>query len=564
MRESDEASFGAVSSEVTIAALMIIWLALVAGVARVASRITIFNAGRFIEFDLRNELYAKLTGLGPKFFASMPTGDLTSRAANDVTFVRVLFALPFLHVINASLAYAIALRKMLALDVWLTVICLLPYPVLLFVVRRVIRAMFEQTKIVQEHLAKISSRVQENLTGMHVVKTYVLEERERRRFYGVNNGFVSKNMRLALYRGGLTALMSLMAGAGTLLVLLIGSRRVVEGSLDLGQFVEFNGYVVALAFPTLAMGWVFSVWHRGLAAFDRITEVLDTVPEITTGTQPPHSAERGVGAEVVFDDVSFAYPDGSVALEHVSLRIPAGSTVAFVGRTGSGKTTLVKLLSRFYDPTSGQIRLDGVALSELQLRDMRSEFGVVSQGPFLFSMSIANNLRFGLDALQHDDTVHRAAPTTSLEAGEAAADQDERIDQALRIAGLESDIDGFPSGLATLVGERGITLSGGQKQRVTIARALLVDPRILVLDDALSSVDTKTEAAILDHLESVMSGRTSVLVTHRFNALPRVDRIFVLDHGRIIEEGTHDDLLAIGGTYAAMWARQQLAEALDE
>lgn len=562
---ADAASLEKVSSNVIDAAIAIIALAIAAGIARILSRITIFNAARYVEYDLRNEIYAKLTTLTPRYFGSISTGDLTSRVANDITFVRVLFALPFLHGINAILAYGIALRKMLALDVTLTLLSLAPYPIILLGVRSLIRAMFEQTKVVQAHLSTISSTVQENLTGVSVVKAYSLQEREQRRFLALNEEFVDKNMRLALFRGGLFSSMSLMAGVGTLLVLWVGSQRVVEGAMSLGDFVEFNGYVVALAFPTIAMGWVFSVWHRGLAAFERVSEVLDTEPDVQTPADPvaPRHTDRR-GATIELDHVSFAYPNGELALDDVSLTIASGSTVAFVGRTGAGKTTLVKLLSRMYDPTNGTIRFDGVPLPELDLRQTRSDLGVVSQGSFLFSMSIGNNVRFGLDALEHDDTVPRAAPLTSLRSGEPVESQEPRIDEALEIAGLAGDVDSFPDGLETMVGERGITLSGGQKQRVTIARALLVDPRVLILDDALSSVDTKTEAAILDHLDTVMAGRTSILVTHRFNALARVDQIFVLERGRVVERGTHDELVALGGTYAALWARQQLAEALGD
>lgn len=563
MRDAEPQTFAEVQRLVTDSAVAIIFLAIGAGIARILSRITIFNAGRFVEFDIRNELYQKLTTLSPQYFAQIATGDLTSRVANDVTHVRVLFAIPYLHLINASLAYAIALRKMLALDITLTLLCLAPYPFLLLAVRKLILAMFEQTIIVQEHLSTISSRIQENLAGVHVVKTYVLGERETERFGGLNHAFVDKNMRLATYRGGMQAVMSLIAGTGTLIVLLVGAGRVANGSMELGEFVEFNGYVVALAFPTIALGWVFSIWQRGVAAFDRLQEVLETEPRIEEVPDPRHADSGAEGARIEFDGVSFSYGD-TLVLDDVTFEIPAGATVAIVGKTGSGKTTVAQLLARFADPDRGEIRIDGVPLTQARLRQTRSEMGVVPQGPFLFSMTIGNNLRFGLDALQHDPTVDRRLPDTSLVEPGAPRATHERVAEALEMAGLTDDLEGFPRGLETLVGERGITLSGGQKQRITIARALLVDPRVLVLDDALSSVDTQTEATILDHLDTVMSGRTSIIITHRFNALHRVDRIFVLDQGRLIEQGTHEELIAQGGSYAAMYARQQLAEELDE
>ncbi len=563
-KTSGAGTFDTIASNVVEAAQTVILLAIAAGFARVASRITIFNAARYVEYDLRNEVFEKLTRLGPRFFGAIATGDLTSRVANDITFVRVLFALPFLHLINTALAYGIALEKMLALDIGLTLLSLAPYPIILIGVFRIIRAMFEQTKVVQAHLSSISSRVQENLTGISVVKAYSQERREKRKFAALNDEFVVKNMRLALYRGGVFSSMSLMAGIGTLVVLWVGSQRVLDGTLTLGDFVEFNGYVVALAFPTVALGWVFSVWHRGIAAFERVAEVLDAEPAIVSPDNPrPLHRDSRDGAAIEFRGVSFTYPDGETAIRNISLDIAAGSTVALVGRTGSGKTTLLKLLARHYDPDEGAVLVDGVDLRELPLREHRSDLGSVPQGAFLFSMSLGNNIRFGLDALQHDPTVDREVPTKSLRDGSRVESQDQRVEEALELSGLATDVDGFPEGLQTMVGERGITLSGGQKQRVTIARALLVDPRTLVLDDALSSVDTKTEAAILDHLENVMGGRTSILVTHRFNALPRVDKIFVLERGELVESGSHDELLELGGLYATAWARQQIAEALD-
>ncbi len=553
-------SFAAAQAVAIEAGQWIIVLAIIAGIARIVSRQTIFNAGRFVEFDLRNDLYRKLTTLPPSFFSSMSTGDLTSRVANDVGFVRALYAIPMLHLINAVLAYAIALRKMIAIDATLTLLCLAPYPLLLVAVRKFIVAMFEQTIVVQKHLSTISSKAQENLSGVAVVKAYVLEEREKHAFAHLSDVYVEKNMRLATLRGGMQGVMGLIAGVGTLIVLVAGSTRVVAGEMELGAFVEFNGYVVALAFPTIAMGWVFSIWHRGLASFDRISEVLDARSEIT---DEPHDEVEfaGEGARIEFDGVSFSYGDVEV-LRDVSLVIEPGQTVAIVGRTGAGKTTLLSLLTRFAQPTSGEIRLDGRPLSGVPLRRTRAEFGVVPQGPFLFSMTIGNNLRFGLDALETDATVGRAVPSQSLIEPSVASSTEERVAQALEMAGLQDDISSFPKGLETLVGERGITLSGGQKQRTTIARALLVDPRILVLDDALSSVDTKTESVILDHLDTVMSGRTSIVVTHRFTALHRFDQVFVLDGGRIVERGTHHELLQLGGLYAKMYARQQLAEEL--
>jgi ATP-binding cassette subfamily B protein len=566
------AGIEAVQSELVAIGLIIMALAVGGGVARVLSRILIFNASRHIEFDLRNEIYDKLGRLGAPFFGSMSTGDITSRSANDVSFVRVFYAISFLHIINTGIAYSIAMSRMTQINWKLTLVCLLPYPLILFVLRYLIHAVFRQTKVVQSQMSDLSTKVQENLGGVAVIKSYAIQEREKASYAEMNESFYSKNMHLAVLRGGMQTLMMLVAGVGTLAVLIVGADMVVTGEMTLGAFVEFNSYVVALAFPTVAMGWVFSVWNRGLAAFERIAEILQLTPQIREPETderrelPPLQAGVARGA-VDLRGVSFAYPDEPDVrvLHELDMQVPAGSSVAIVGRTGSGKTTLVKLMARLYDPTEGAIRVDGEPLDKLALRDTRSEIGFVPQEPFLFSMTIGQNVRFGLDALEFDDSVHRAPPSRPLLKDDARASisQQERIDQAVQVAGLGPDMAGFAEGLDTLVGERGVTLSGGQKQRVTIARALLVDPRILILDDALSAVDTETEGVILDHLDAIMKDRTSIILTHRFNALARVDKIFVLDEGRIVEEGSHQELLAARGTYYEMCERQRLEESLQ-
>lgn len=421
-------------------------------------------------------------------------------------------------------------------------------------------------------MSDLSTKVQENLGGVHVIKSYAIEGREIADYEVMNRDFYHKNMHLAVLRGGMDTLMMLVAGVGTFAVLIVGTGMVIDGTMSLGTFVEFNSYVVALAFPTVAMGWVFAVWNRGLAAFDRIQEILELTPQIA---EPAPEVRRelppltpGVPrGEIVLDRVSFAYPDAPdvPVLRDLNIRIKAGSSIAIVGRTGSGKTTLVKLIARLYDPSEGQVRIDGEPLTDLALRKTRSEIGFVPQEPFLFSMSIGQNVRFGLDAMEFDATLGREVPCRPLDRTDTrpAISQAERITQAVQVAGLGPDIDGFPDGLDTLVGERGVTLSGGQKQRVTIARALLLDPRILVLDDALSAVDTETEGVILDHLETIMKDRTTIILTHRFNALSRVDEIFVLDEGRVVEHGTHQELLAARGTYYEMCERQRLEESLE-
>jgi len=565
------AELAGIRSSLVWAATAIVLLAVGAAVARILSRITIFNPGRFIEFNIRNDLYHKLTELTPAFFDPAPTGDVTSRVTNDVKRVRTFYALTFLHVVNTAVAYGIGIYRMASVDLELTLICLAPYPFLLGAVLWIGQVLFHQEKRVQSQLSELSSKVQENLGGMSVVKAFTLEDRERDEFGAMNDEYFDRNLTRAHYRGGLRSLVLFVTGIGTVMLLIFGTWRVVEGEMALGKFVEFNGYVVALAFPTTAMGWVFSIWHRGRAAFDRIMEILAREPELEDPAPSDRRELPGLGAdsacgEIEFDGVDFGYGD-EVVLREIDLRISAGSTVAFVGKTGSGKSTLVKLITRLYDADRGKIQIDGVPVDRVPLRRLRSEIGFVPQDPLLFSMTVRQNVRFGLDALEYDTSIGRTAPTNSLVPEDSAAeplDQDQRVEQAVDVSGLRPDIDSFSDGLETVVGERGVTLSGGQKQRVTLARALLVDPRVLILDDALSSVDTETAQVILDHLDYVMEGRTSIILTHRFNALDRVDRIFVMEEGRIVERGSHGELIARNGTYAEMYRLQQLEEDLDQ
>jgi ATP-binding cassette, subfamily B, multidrug efflux pump len=528
--------------QVATYALAIIVIAVVQAVVRTLSRAVIFNVGRDVEYDLRNDLFAHLQTLPRSFYHQQHTGDLMSRLINDVTAVRMLLGPGILNFVNTPVYYLYGVGIMLSLDARLTLASLLPYPLLLLAVKHYSRRLMEYTLRVQEGLAEMSSQVQENLSGIHVVRAYTAEQRETAAFATLNERFKAQSMRLARVRGQIMPVMRVAASLGTLVVLWYGGIEVINGRLSLGDLVAFIGYLNLLAWPTMAMGWMLSVVQRGRAAMNRLEHIfaiqaeIDDAPDAT-----PLPAVRG---RIEFRDVDFAYRlagNGHQVLSGVSVVIEPGQKLALVGRTGSGKSTIATLLPRLFDVSGGQILLDGRDIRELPLAQLRGSIGFVPQDPFLFSTTVRDNIRFGVDAAD-DDAVRRAAA----------------------IAGVADDIEAFPRGYDTMVGERGITLSGGQKQRLTLARAVLTDPRILVLDDALSSVDTRTERAILTALEDIMRHRSSIVIAHRISTIQDADLIAVVDEGRIVELGDHATLLARDGLYADLFRQQRLEEEIAE
>lgn len=537
----------AVQAQVISHCVTIILLALGACVMRILSRIKIFNAGRSIEYDLRNQVFSHLADLSPRYYQSIPTGDLTSRVINDTTYVRLLYGLGVLHGTNTLFAYVLAVGAMVKLDWQLAALCLVPYPFLLFLVQRLARALHVQTKIVQERLADLSSQVQEDLSGMAVLKAYCAEEVEAGRFSDNCERYVHANLKLVKIRGVLMPLMMSVGALGGLLVLFFGGRAVIQtGSITLGEFIEFSGYLALLTWPTLALGWVISVWQRGTAAFERLVDVIGSPVDISG---PESDGGWSTQGAIEFRNVSFRFDDDSPeVLRNLSFRLEAGTKVGIVGRSGSGKTTLVNLIARYHDPTDGTIEIDSKPLPQIPLQDLRSALGYAPQEPFLFSTTVAKNISMGYD-VRHPD-----APEP---------ERSDHLGWAVATSQIGRDLDALPQGLDTMVGERGITLSGGQKQRVALARALMTKPSILILDDSLASVDSQTERLILDELDVAMRGRTALVVTHRFNVLELMDEILVLDRGRLVERGTHDQLVKSGGHYAQMVERQRLKEELS-
>ena len=519
----------------------IVIVAVVQAAVRTFSRALIFNVGRDVERDLRDDLFAHLLRLPVSYYQTHPTGDLMSRLINDVTAIRLLLGVGVLNLVNTPLYYVYGVTIMLTLDPTLTLVALLPFPALLLIVKRLSRRMMEQTLHVQEGLADLSSIVQENMSGIHVVKAYEAERARVARFARLNDEFTRQGVELGRVRGRLFPLMKLASGTGTLMVLWFGGLQVIRGSIGLGDLVAFIAYLNLLAWPTMAMGWMLSLLQRGRAAMQRLEEIFAVDPAIRdrAGVAPLPA----VSGRIEYRDVGFAYPaadNGRKVLSGISLTIEPGQKLAIVGRTGAGKSSLVQLLPRLFDVTEGAILIDGRDIRDLPLRQLREMIGFVPQDPFLFSSRIGDNVAFGVNG----------------------ADQ-KLIRRAAEIAGVAGDLDQFSAGYDTMVGERGITLSGGQKQRLTLARAVACQPRILVLDDALSSVDTRTERHILHGLREVMRGRTSIVIAHRVSTVIDADRIAVVDDGRIVEFGDHQSLLAQNGIYAEIFRRQQIEDEIE-
>lgn len=520
-------------------ALAIVVIAGVQAVVRIFSRALIFNAGRDVEYDLRNDLFAHLLTLPQAYYRRHSTGDLMSRLVNDVTAVRMVLGVGILNLINTPLYYAYGLTIMWQLNPRLTVLALSPYPLLFLAVKVLSRRLMEGTLRVQEGLAELSTRVQENVSGVQVVRAHAAETVELERFRQANQRFQEVSVDLARVRGRLFPLMRMAAGLGSLVVLWYGGHLVIRRQLSMGDLVAFLGYLNLLAWPTMALGWILSVFQRGRAAMQRLEEVFATEPAIADA--PRARALQRIAGEIEFRNVTFAYPgrERSPALRNIDLRVPAGQWVAIVGRTGAGKSTLAALLARLWDPTSGAVYLDGHDLRELKLAHVRQGVRVVPQDPFLFSATVRENIAFGVDHATESDILHAAS-----------------------LAGLDGDLQRLPRGLDTLVGERGVLLSGGQKQRVALARALLCPAPVLVLDDPLASVDAETERRVLERLAPVLRSRTTVWISHRISSVQHADRIVVLERGEIVEAGTHRQLLARGGVYAALFRQQRIEEEL--
>jgi len=538
----------------------------------------IIGASRGIEYDIRNAFFTRLQEMPLAYYQARRTGDLMSRATNDLNAVRMMIGPAVMYSASTILVFAVAIVLMSSIDARLTLIALIPLPMVSVSVKYFGSAIHKRFETIQAQLADLSAVVQEALAGVRVVRAYNQEAHEIARFRAANDEYVRRTRVLIRLQGMFFPSMTLFLGFGALLVLWVGSREVIGRRITLGEFVAFNSYLVMLSWPMIAFGWVTNMLQRGMASWKRMLEVLDAAPDISDA----HVTEAGrtvlLTGAIEFRHLTLTYPGtDQPVLDNVSLRIEPGQTVAFVGATGSGKSTLISLLPRLHEPPAGTVLMDGVDVREIPLERLRGAIGFVPQEPFLFSESIAENIAFGVrprfapHGIVTRATEEHGTTRATEEHGKTRKDTEEhgldpdlaqRMHDAAAVARLDKDVESFPKGYYTPVGERGITLSGGQKQRTALARALMVDPRVLILDDALSAVDTYTEEEILSRLKSVMRQRTSIIVAHRISTVRDADQIFVLDHGRIVERGHHDALVGRGGLYAALYRKQLLEEEL--
>ena len=550
-------------------------LSIVRGLFLFLMRRIIIGASRDIEYDIRNDFFARLEEQPLGYYQERRTGDLMSRATNDLNAVRMMIGPAIMYSASTVLVFIVAILLMVTIDLRLTLLALIPLPFVTIAVRYFGSAIHKRFEAIQAQLSEVSAVVQEALSGVRVVRAYRQEAHEIERFRGANEEYLRRNKVLIRLQGAFYPSMTLFLGFGSLLVLWLGSRDVIRGHITLGEFVAFNAYLTMLSWPMIAFGWVTNMLQRGMASWKRMLEVLDHAPAISDAGVTAAGRVAPLDGAIEIRHLTFRYPKTErPVLVDISLRIEPGQTVALVGGTGSGKSTLINLLPRLHEPPPGTILIGGTDIREVPLGRLRGAIGFVPQEPFLFSDTIAGNVAFG--AVQ-DDADLKVRATTDVDSwsdGRSATPRFdsrsaglqpglERVAAAAAVARLDKDVADFPRGFDTTVGERGITLSGGQKQRTALARAVMTDPAILVLDDSLSAVDTYTEEEILARLRGVMRQRTSIIVSHRISTVRDADQIFVLDDGRIAERGTHDALVARNGLYAAMYKKQLLEEELQ-
>jgi ATP-binding cassette subfamily B multidrug efflux pump len=527
------------SGLLTYAGLIVVFT-LVAGFFTFLTRQTIIVVSRHIEYDLRNGFLKHIQRLSYSYFQNTPTGDLMAHATNDIGAVRNTLGPGIMYPTDTLMTFTMVLAMMLYKDWGLTLLVLIPLPFVSFAMYRLGKIVHHKFEERQAQYSLLTTRAQENLSGIRVVKSYVREAHEIELFRGLSWDYLKKNLVLARIQSIMWPLMFMLIGLSLVITLYFGGMQVIKGTITIGTLTAFFAYLVMLIWPMIAFGWVVNILQQGAASMGRLVKIFDTVPEIRDTDETDMSIEI-VQGDIEFRDVCFSHKGSDTpTLKNLDLHIEKGMTVAIVGYTGSGKSTLVNLIPRLYDVTAGELLIDGVNIKKIPLEVLRSHIGCVPQEAFLFSEKITDNIAYGVD----DGTLEHAS---------AAAE----------VSQIAKEIEDFPHQYETMVGERGITLSGGQKQRTSIARAVIRNPRILILDDALSSVDTYTEEEILKRLRHVMKDRTSIIISHRISTVKDADLIVVLDGGRIVEQGTHQELVAIGGIYADLHYKQLLEEELE-
>ncbi len=503
------------------------------------TRWVLIGISRDVEYDLRNDLFRHLERLDARYYTENRTGDLMAKLTNDLAAVRNIVGPGIMYSANTVVLGVLAIAVMLYMDPRLTLLALLPLPLASLLVKFFGQKIHERFEKIQALYSELTEKVRESLAGVRVIRAFCQEEAERRSFDRMNGDMVGRNKGLIWISSFLWPGLALLFAASTLLIMVVGGWQVVRHDITVGTFVAFTMYLMYLIWPIIALGWVTNIIQRGLASLGRLWKIFEAEPDISDREVPEHPLNE-IRGDIEFRNLTFSY-NGSPILKDINLRIPAGTTVGLVGATGAGKSTLASLIARLYDAPAGAVLVDGVPIREIPLRTLRESIGFVPQDTFLFSETVRENIRFGKPSATERD-VERAAETSHI----------------------LPEIGGFPKGFDTMVGERGLTLSGGQKQRVAISRAVLRDPRILILDDALSHVDTYTEEAILRHLTRIMAGRTTLMISHRVSTIRHADWIIVLRHGEIAEQGTHEELLALNGYYADLYSRQLIEEALEK
>jgi len=516
---------------------LIVGLTILQGIFRFTMRWLLIGVSRDVEYSLRNDVFARLQLLPVSFYHRNKTGDLLSRATNDLSNVRMLLGPGIMYSAGTLAVTAMTIPIMLSISWTLTLFAFMPLPIVSLAVRSFGRKIHALTEESQARLADVSARVQESMAGMRVVKAFVQEPHEIRDFRRLNESLMEKNFELIRITSVFYPTMELVIGLSIVIVLWLGGRQVVQGVISLGDFVRFLVYLGSLMWPMIALGWVVNLLERGRASMERLNYILDAEPAVRDA--PGVHRDFEIEGEIEFKNLNFSY-NGAPVLRNISLKIPKGATIAIVGATGSGKSSLAHLIPRLYDAPPNTVFIDGTPIERIPLESLRRSIGFIPQDTFLFSETLEENIAFGVDAASMEE-----------------------IERAAQISSIYDDVQWFPAGFRTMVGERGITLSGGQKQRTAISRAVIRDPKILVLDDALSSVDTYTEERILHELKEVMRGRTSILISHRVSTVKEADEIIVLDKGSIVERGTHDALLRQDGYYAELHRRQLLEEELE-